>query len=69
VDSGVFLAAPAHTVTCVRNRRRELHRLELEPEVRNWLESLSDSDYMRTDEVAGMLAEKGSSPATSSVRM
>lgn len=39
----------------------ELHRLELEPEVRDWLESLSDSDYKRTDEVAGMLAEKGSS--------
>jgi hypothetical protein len=45
----------------VRSRRRELHRLELEPEVRDWLESLSDSDYKRTDEVAGMLAEKGSS--------
>jgi hypothetical protein len=33
----------------------------LEPEVRDWLESLSDSDYKRTDEVAGMLAEKGTS--------
>jgi hypothetical protein len=33
----------------------------LEPEVRDWLESLCDSDYKRTDEVAGMLAEKGSS--------
>ena len=61
MDSGAFLAAPAHTVTRVRSRRRELHPLELEPEVRDWLESLSDSDYKRTDEVAGMLAEKGSS--------
>jgi hypothetical protein len=33
----------------------------LEPEVRDWLESLSDSDYKRMDEVAGTLAEKGSS--------
>lgn len=32
----------------------------MEPEVRDWLETLSDSDYKRTDEVAGMLAEKGS---------
>jgi hypothetical protein len=45
----------------VTRRWRELHRLKLEPEVRDWLESLSDSDYKRTDEVAGMLAEKGSS--------
>jgi hypothetical protein len=61
VDSGAFLAVPAHTVSRVRSRRRELQRLELEPEVRDWLESLSDSDYKRTDEVAGMLAEKGTS--------
>jgi hypothetical protein len=32
----------------------------LEPDVRDWLESLSDSDYKRTDEV-GILAENGSS--------
>jgi hypothetical protein len=38
---------------------RELHRFELEPEVREWLDSLSDSDYKRVDEVAGLLAEKG----------
>jgi hypothetical protein len=35
-------------------------RLELEPEVRDWLDSLSDSDYKRVDEVCGLLAEKGS---------
>jgi hypothetical protein len=39
--------------------RRELHRFELEPEVREWLDSLSGSDYKRVDEVAGLLAEKG----------
>ena len=38
---------------------RELYGFELEPEVRDWLDSLSDSDYKRADEVCGLLAEKG----------
>jgi hypothetical protein len=38
---------------------RELYGFELEPEVRDWLDSLSDSDYKRVDEVCGLLAEKG----------
>jgi hypothetical protein len=38
---------------------RELYGFELEPEVRDWLDSLSDSDFKRVDEVCGMLAEKG----------
>ena len=38
---------------------RALYGLELEPEVRDWLDSLSGSDYKRVDEVCGMLAEKG----------
>ena len=38
---------------------RGLHGLELEPEVRDWLDSLSDSNYKRVDEVCGLLAEKG----------
>jgi hypothetical protein len=50
-----------HTVTQVSGQRQVLHRLELEPEVRDWLESLSESDYKRTHEITGMLAEKGSS--------
>jgi hypothetical protein len=37
-----------------------LFRLELESEVRDWLDSLSDSDYKRADELCGMLAERGS---------
>jgi hypothetical protein len=53
------LSAAASTVTRVSGTRRELHRLELEPEVREWLDSLSDSDYKRVDEVAGLLAEMG----------
>jgi hypothetical protein len=38
---------------------RELYGFELEPEVRDWLDNLSDSDFKRVDEVAGLLAEKG----------
>ncbi len=41
-------------------RVRELYDFEIEPEVRDWLDSLSDSDFKRVDEVAGMLAERGS---------
>jgi hypothetical protein len=44
----------------VSSKRRELYRFELEPEVREWLNGLGDSDYKRADEVAGLLAEKGS---------
>ena len=36
-----------------------LYGFELEPEVRDWLDSLSDSDYKRVDEVCGPLAEEG----------
>jgi hypothetical protein len=55
------VSAAVSTVTGVtdRNRHRQLYRFELEPEVRDWLDSLSDSDFKRVDEVAGMLAEKG----------
>ncbi len=38
---------------------RHLYDFELEPEVRDWLDSLSDSDFKRVDEVCGTLAEKG----------
>ena len=43
----------------VRDSRRELFHFEFEPEVRDWLDSLSDSDFKRADELCGMLAEKG----------
>ena len=39
---------------------RRLYDFELGPQVRDWLESLGDSDFKRVDEVCGMLAEKGS---------
>jgi len=38
---------------------RGLYGFELEPEVRDWLDNLSYSDYKRVDEVCGLLAEKG----------
>ncbi|GAA2858679.1 hypothetical protein GCM10010517_17140 [Streptosporangium fragile] len=38
---------------------RELYGFEIEPEVREWLDDLSDSDFKQVDEVAGLLAEKG----------
>ena len=55
------MSAAVSTVTGVsdRNRHRQLYRFELEPEVRDWLDSLSDSDFKRVDQVACMLAEKG----------
>jgi hypothetical protein len=33
---------------------------ELEPEVREWLDNLSDGDFKRVGEVCSMLAERGS---------
>ena len=39
---------------------RRLYDFELEPEVRDWLDGLSDNDFKRVDEVCGLLAEKGS---------
>jgi hypothetical protein len=47
----------------VTDRMRELYGFELEPEVRDWLDSLSDSDFKRVDEVCGLLAEKAPSSA------
>jgi hypothetical protein len=44
----------------VSDQIRRLHDFELEPEVRDWLDNLSDSDFKRVDEVCGMLAERGS---------
>jgi hypothetical protein len=35
----------------VSGRIRHLYDFELEPEVRDWLDSLSDHDFKRVDEV------------------
>ena len=54
--------AECHTGTVispsVTGSMRELYGFELEPEIRDWLDSLSDDK--RVDEVCGLLAEKGS---------
>ena len=55
-----MLAICEITSPSVNRAQRRLYNFELEPEVRDWLDSLSDSDYKRVDEVCGMLAEKGS---------
>jgi hypothetical protein len=43
----------------VSGRIGRLYNFELEPEVRDWLDSLGDSDFKRVDEVCGLLADKG----------
>jgi len=62
--SQAAVRAECHTGTVispsVTGPMRELYDFELEPEVRDWLDGLSDSDYKRVDEVCGLLAEKGS---------
>jgi hypothetical protein len=35
----------------------DLYQVEVEPEVRSWLESLSDRDFGRVDFLVGLLAE------------
>jgi hypothetical protein len=35
-----------------------LYRIEIEPEVRTWLEGLSDRDFGRADFLVGLLAER-----------
>jgi hypothetical protein len=49
----------AGNLTKREQRDTALYDFELEPEVRDWLDSLSDSDFKRVDEICGMLAEKG----------
>ena len=56
---GLHPAASPVPWPSVSGRIRRLYDFELEPEVRDWLDSLSDSDFKRVDEVCGLLAEKG----------
>jgi hypothetical protein len=52
-------AALSAVTSSVNGGNRQLYRFELEPEVRDWLDGLSDSDFKRVDEVCSMLAEEG----------
>jgi len=36
----------------------DLYQVEVEPEVRSWLEGLSDRDFGRVDFLVGLLAEQ-----------
>jgi hypothetical protein len=54
------MSGPPDIVPVVSDQIRRLYDFELEPEVRDWLDSLSDSDFKRVDEVSSMLAERGS---------
>ncbi|MFB8124321.1 hypothetical protein ACFVG1_18840 [Streptomyces bacillaris] len=38
-----------------------LHVIEVEPEVRDWLELLPEKHYMNVEEYAGLLASMGAS--------
>ena len=56
--AGASTCLPGNLIKRERQDGR-LYDFELEPEVRDWLDSLSDSDFKRVDEVCGMLAAKG----------
>jgi hypothetical protein len=58
--SATRMSGPPDIVPVVSDQIRRLYDFELEPEVRDWLDSLSDSDFKRVDEVSSMLAERGS---------
>jgi hypothetical protein len=47
------IAADAYTIECMAG----LYEVEVEPEVRSWLASLSDRDFGRVDFLVGLLAE------------
>ena len=55
------LSGAIASLTQVSDLLRQLNRFELEPEVRDWLDGLSGSDFKRVDELCGMLAEMGTS--------
>jgi hypothetical protein len=48
------IASDAYTVGCMA----DLYEVKVEPEVRVWLDSLSDRDFGRVDFLVGLLAER-----------
>ena len=54
VDHGVLIASNAYTVRYMA----DLYAVEVESEVRVWLEALSDRDFGRVDFLVGLLAEE-----------
>jgi hypothetical protein len=47
------IASDAYSIRCMEG----LYEVEIEPEVRSWLASLSDRDFGRVDFLVGLLAE------------
>src|SRR5271166_6580074 len=52
--AALAIAANAYSIQCMTAR---LYEVEIEPEVRSWLASLSDRDFGRVDFLVGLLAE------------
>ena len=50
----MHIALDAYTMGCMAG----LYAVEIEPEVRSWLERLSDRDFGRADFLVGLLAEQ-----------
>ena len=48
------IASDAYTIECMTG----LYAVEVEPEVRSWLERLIDRDFGRADFLVGLLAEE-----------
>ncbi len=48
------IAFDAYTIGCIPG----LYAVEIEPEIRSWLERLSDRDFGRADFLVGLLAEQ-----------
>jgi hypothetical protein len=63
-----ILSAVVSTVTGVSEQDRKLYRFELEPEVRDWLDSLSDGDFKRVDEVCGSSRRRAAGPGPITLR-
>lgn len=51
--AALAIAADAYSIRCMTG----LYEVEIEPEVRSWLASLSDRDFGRVDFLVGLLAE------------
>src|SRR5215475_11732026 len=53
-NRSLHIASDAYTMRCMAG----LYAVEVEPEVRSWLERLSDRDFGRADFLVGLLAEQ-----------
>jgi hypothetical protein len=54
IRAALAIAADAYSIRCMAS----LYEVEIEPEVRSWLASLSDRDFGRVDFLVSLLAER-----------